>query len=64
MKQAGDAIEIGPRSTKSNHKFEITLDMIRAGVKLYQEFDPEENEPEALIGEILFTARDIYQEIG
>lgn len=40
--------------------YEVTLDMITAGVDLYFAFDYEEDEPETLVAEILLTARDIW----
>lgn len=42
-------------------EIEVTLDMIKAGVDLYFAFDYEEAEPQALVAEILLTARDMWE---
>lgn len=42
-------------------EFTVTLDMIRAGVERYFAFNPEEEEPETLVAEILLSARDMWR---
>jgi hypothetical protein len=38
---------------------EVTLDMISAGVAAYAAFDPEKEEPEALVFKIIYSALKI-----
>ena len=52
MRQAG---------VSKNAEFDVTLDMIRAGVGLYFEYDYAEDEPETIVAEILYAARDIWR---
>lgn len=43
-------------------EFRVTLDMVSEGVQLYYEYDYDKAEPEALIMDILFAARDIWRQ--
>lgn len=48
-----------PEKGQASEPFEVTPDMIKAGVGLYFAFNYEEDEPETLVAEILLTARDM-----
>jgi hypothetical protein len=45
----------------SPDQFVVTLEMIRCGVEIYFAFDLEADEPEGLIAEVLYRARDIWR---
>jgi hypothetical protein len=46
----------GKDEGRSTDETEITLDMISAGVVAYDAFDPEREDPEALVFSILYRA--------
>ena len=60
---AADDVDAGHRGAElTAGSFDVTLQMIQAGVQLYLAYDPNEDEPEGLIAEILYTARDIWRD--
>ncbi len=43
--------------------FDVTLQMVQAGVEKYLAFDADAEEPASLIFDVLYTARDMWKEV-
>lgn len=50
------------KTKPSEGEFEVTLDMVGEGVRLYFEYDYEKADPETLVMDILYSARDIWRD--
>lgn len=48
---------------KKADEVEVTLDMISAGVAVYHDFDPEKEDPEALVYSIVYDALRIAKRL-